>query len=329
MVGERATETDEESLTAFSDMEVKRQRTCRYGCAGSRRRTRAAGRPLNGLHSSIVPLDRTASSRLRAMIVGLQEQGGGQKLLTGWAKVLDLPEDDVQFGQFGLPLVAGVLSRAIEEAERADAEVGVLLRRDHIEEWRRPVFTPSGNLETTVQQMPVGPEALAYLATIASVLLRRDGLQELPEGDELAGLLDQVDDLAASVENSDLPDEVKQALLRRINDVRFAIEHVRIGGAEGVNEAVEYLIGTAIVRQSAIPNWMRGKFAAFVVALYAVFTAGGDIQQSIEAWPEMGKSLIEAVDHIDGEATEEDEEAGEQEQHQSPDEEQASAADER
>src|SRR4051794_20444912 len=100
------------------------------------------------------------------MIVGLQEQGAGQKLSTAWANVLDVPADAVPLGQFGLPLVAGVLSRAIAQGKRADTEVGVPLRRHHIEERRRPVFTPGGNLEATVQQMPVGPDPVAYFATI-------------------------------------------------------------------------------------------------------------------------------------------------------------------
>ena len=41
--------------------------------------------------------------------------------------------------------------------------------------------------------------------------------RELPEGDELARLLDLVDDLADSIEEStDLPEEVKQVLRRRL-----------------------------------------------------------------------------------------------------------------
>jgi hypothetical protein len=259
------------------------------------------------------------------MFMALQEQGGGQVLRNGWATVLSIPEADVQYGEFGLPLVARVLSRAVEEAERADAEVGVLLRRDFIDEWRKPVFTPGGNLAAAVQQQQVGQEALAYLATIASVLQRRDGAQTLPEGDELAGLLDQVDDFASSVEASaDVPEEVKLVLLRKINQVRFAIENVRIGGNEGVHEAVEALVGAVVVRESAIPNWMRGKIAAFLVAFYAVFTAGPAMQASIESWHDMGGPVIEAV----GEAIDDDD-AERPEPLQPPDDEQASAEHER
>jgi hypothetical protein len=258
------------------------------------------------------------------MFIALQEQGGGQILRKGWATVLSIREADVQYGQFGLPLVARVLSRAVEEAERVDAEVGVLLRRDFIEEWRKPVFTPGGNLDAAVQHHSVAQEALAYLATIASVLQMRDGRQTLPEGHELADLLAQVDDLASSVEASaDLPEEVKRRLLRKINEVRFAIENVRIGGPEGVHEAVEALIGAAVVRQSAIPNWMRGKIAAFLVTFYAVFTTGPAIQASIEAWHDMGGPVIEAVSNAI------DDDAERPEPPQPPDPEPAGAGDER
>lgn len=258
------------------------------------------------------------------MFIALQDQGGGQILRKGWAVVLSIPEAEVQYGQFGLPLVARVLSRAVEEAERVDAEVGVLLRRDFIQEWRKPVFTPGGNLDGGLQQQTVGQEALAYLATIANVLHGRDGSQTLPEGDELAGLLGQVDGLASSVEASaDLPEEVKRVLLRKINQVRFAIENVRIGGPEGVHEAVEALVGAAVVRQNAIPNWMRGKLAVFLVAFYAVFTAGPAIHESIESWHDMGGPVIEAV----GEAIDDEDAAERPQSPQPPDDEQVSAAD--
>jgi hypothetical protein len=77
----------------------------------------------------------------------------------------------------------------------------------------------------------------------------------LPEGDELTALLDQVRELADSVEaSSELPDDVRQALLRRIAQLRFAIENARIGGQEGVQEAVELLLGAAVVRGKALPR---------------------------------------------------------------------------
>jgi hypothetical protein len=67
--------------------------------------------------------------------------------------------------------------------------------------------------------------------------------------------LDQVSELADSVEAStELTDDVKQALLRRIAQVRFAIENARIGGPEAVQEAVEQLLGAAIVRSGAVPK---------------------------------------------------------------------------
>lgn len=233
------------------------------------------------------------------MFAALQEQGGGRPLRQAWAEVLSIPPADVQYGQFGLPLVARVLSGAVAEAERADADVGVLLRRDFIQEWRKPIFTPSGTLDAAVQQQPVGHEAMAYLATIASVLQRRDGSQALPGADELADLLDQVDDLSSSIEASpDLPAEAKRVLLRKINEVRFTIENVRIGGPEGVHEAVEALVGATVVRSNAVPDWMRSRIAVFLVAFYAVFTAGPDIQASIDSWGDIGRPVIEAASEV-------------------------------
>ncbi len=149
------------------------------------------------------------------MFIALQEQGGGQSLRKGWATVLRIPEADVQYGQFGLPLVARVLSRAVEEADRADAEVGVLLRREFIEEWRKPVFTPGGNLDAAIQQQPVAREL--WPTWPPSQACCRGGMPPrcfLRATNWLACWL-KVDDLASSVEASaDLPEEVKRTKLR-------------------------------------------------------------------------------------------------------------------
>jgi hypothetical protein len=263
------------------------------------------------------------------MLVALQEQGGGTPLRAAWAEVLGVPEPDVQYGRFGLPLVARVLSEAIEEAERATEEIGISLRRDYIDEWRKPVFAPGGNLDAPLQQQGVHGEALNYLANIRNVLQKKDRRPALPEGDELTGLLEQVDDLAGSVEAAEeLSAEVKRALLRRINDLRFAIEHVRVGGAEGVEEAVERLVGALGVRHAAVPKTLSKRILAMAGTIFTLFAAGPVIQDSIEAWGDMSKPVIEAVQPVDGDATEDDE-AEQSESAQPPNDEQASRADER
>jgi hypothetical protein len=61
---------------------------------------------------------------------------------------------------------------------------------------------------------------------------------------------------------------------------------------------------------------MRSKIVALMVALYAAFTAGPQIQDSLDAWQGMSRPLIEAIQDSN--------DTQQQEQPQPPDEEQTS-----
>jgi hypothetical protein len=142
----------------------------------------------------------------------------------------------------------------------------------------------------------------------------REGHAALPEGDELAVLLEQVSDVADSVEAStELTDDVKHALLRRIAQVRFAIENARVGGSEGVQEAVELLVGAVAVRTRAVPKSMARKIVAVAAAAFTLFSAGPTIQASLEAWPKVVETLTTSAG-----ATQDMDHAEQQEQKQSP-----------
>jgi hypothetical protein len=230
-----------------------------------------------------VPIYVSASSRLHALFAGLAELEPSRPLREGWSHVLGIPTDDVQFGLLGLPKVAELVSSASTEAERAEELVGLPLRQALVNEWSTPVYTPGGHLDLTMEQHRVSPEALTYLHSVASVLRRTENHQAVPDGDQILELLAQIDDLVASVEAStELSDDVKRALLLRIAQVRFAVENARVGGSEGVHEAVELLVGATAVRGKFIPKSTASKVFALAGVAYAVFAAGPTIQASLE-----------------------------------------------
>lgn len=234
----------------------------------------------------------SAASRLHALLTALMQEQQSQPLRYGWSKVLGIPEPEVQFGKFGLSLVATLVSSAAEEAVRAEAQVGLPLRDGLVQQWSNPVYAPGSNLDGPIDQQQVSLEALHYLDSVASVLQTAENHPALPAGEELTDLLEQVTDLADSVEAStELTDDVRQALLRRIAQVRFAIENARIGGQEGVQEAVELLIGAAVVRAPAVPRWTGSRIFAVAMTAWALFAAGPTVQASLEAWPQVFETL--------------------------------------
>ncbi len=234
----------------------------------------------------------SASSRLHALLTALAALENSLPLRTAWSEILGVPPNDVPFGRFGLPSVAALASGAREEANRAAEVVGLPLQPGLVHEWSKPVYAPGTNLDGPVHQQAVSPEALTYLDSVASVLRMRENHSELPHDDELTDLLAQMDELSASVEAStQMPDDVKRALLRRLAQMRFAVENARVGGSEGVHEAVDLLLGATAVRGKFIPTWTVSKVLALAGVAYAVFSAGPTIQASLEAWPQVAETM--------------------------------------
>lgn len=250
------------------------------------------------LDYGVVPVYMSACSRLYALLTALAQTDPARTLRYGWSEVLAIAEADVQFGLLGmsgvsgLPDVAKLVSGACREARQAEDLVGLPLQQALADEWSKPVNMPGGNLDGPMHQQEVSAEALRYLDSVASVLRKTEDDQELPGEDELAELLIQVDDLFDSVEGATaVADDIKMALLRRIAQVRFVVANARVGGPEAVHEAVELLLGSAVVRGNTLPPWAAKKVFAVVAAAFTVFSAGPTIQASLEAWPQVVQTL--------------------------------------
>lgn len=239
-----------------------------------------------------MPVYLSASSRLHALLTALAGVESSRALRDGWAEVLGIPKAEVPFDRFGLPSVANLVSGAGDEARRAEELVGLPLQEQRMHEWSNPVYAPGANLDGPIHQQAVSPEAMTYLHSVASVLHKGENHETLPDPDKLTDLVAQVNALFDSVEAStELADDVKRALLRSIAQVRLAVENARIGGSEGVHEAVELLLGATVVRGNAVPRRTINKVVAIVGVAFTLFSAGPTIQASLEAWPQVYETL--------------------------------------
>jgi hypothetical protein len=237
-----------------------------------------------------VPVYVSASSRLYALLSTLSNLNTSRPLREGWAEVLGIAEADVQYGEFGMPAVAKLVAAAKEEAARAQDEYGLTLRQNAMAQWSNPVY----NLDGPIHGYPVGSDGLTYLEDVASVLAKNEKHPELPGADELTDLLARIDELAKSIEAAtDLAPEVKTALLLRIAQMRIAIQNARIVGTEGVQQAVELLLGNLVLqtKAKAVPLRIAKKIFTVGLMAFALFNTGPQIHASLEAWPEVAETL--------------------------------------
>lgn len=250
------------------------------------------------------------AGRLHELLRRLGEQNPKDSVLSGWAAVLGVEPGEAIF------LIGPMLDlvRQIEEAvERTGEEVlrGPVARLRAT--WARPMLAPDHEYNGALVHVLPGEESLQTLGLVSAQLhvLAPEG--DVPDGDQLGELKHQVRELVDTVRGSDeLPGEVKQVIAGRLIDVEKAIEHIHVGGPDAVRRAMEAVMGAVVHSATTDVSTARSRSMlnvfATIAAIYAVFTAGDEIQKNLEAWPKIVQEIttgevMDADAHKDGDAS--------------------------
>jgi hypothetical protein len=88
---------------------------------------------------------------------------------------------------------------------------------------------------------------------------------------------------------------VRHLIVDRLEAVEVALEHINIGGAEGVQHALEALLGAAfastVTNERAAKSKIMLKVMGTVGVIWVVFTSGPAANQSLEAWTGVYREL--------------------------------------
>jgi hypothetical protein len=227
------------------------------------------------------------AGRLHELLSAFRDNAGPSQTINGaWCAALQVEQSELlpRLGQ-----VASLLDQvriAVERSERKE------LREAHAQfanSWAVPIFghgrNPSGDQSSGL----VDQGALVALGSLAMVfeLVAPDG--QIPD-EELgitvkADLNELLEELVADTE---LPGELRAAISARVHDILWAIDHVKIVGPDGVQAAIERLVGQLAIFtvEDAAPR-NAGLFRRTMqVAAFAwsAFRNVGDTQQALEAW---------------------------------------------
>lgn len=211
-----------------------------------------------------------------------------------WAVTLGVPVEAVPEG---LVQVRALLASVVDAAESLSVPGYEAIPNDVqtlLDTSVSPVGMAPNHQSASAMPHEVPMRALgmfgAYLHAIAP-----DG--DVPSPDERSDLIDQVNALMASVlEDASLPPDVKRSMLRRLREMLEALQHLEIGGPEGVRLAAEALAATALTHSEAVPNgtitqaiavanraWKACKVAANVVSTITALATGAQALGLMEA----------------------------------------------
>jgi hypothetical protein len=196
-----------------------------------------------------MPEYHNPAARLHALLTSFAEHEG-ESAREAWAAVLEVPVDEVTLH------VDEVfrLFREVRDAASATGDDAWDPITGDLVTLSRSLLSSDWPFDTGVGNVMPDRTAMRFLKAFSSHL--RDvapGLR-VPDEHELDELRERVRDLIEEVTGTELPPEVKQALVRRLADVLAALEHLKVRGPDGVRAAAEALAVSATLYEADAPD---------------------------------------------------------------------------
>lgn len=245
-------------------------------------------------------LDNPAG-RLHTLLIAFDRNAHGQTIDVVWGALLGVPNQPEK-----LPGSLGELQVLVTEIETAVHDTsGDKKQTDRYKaQWRRTIYPHDVALNDQANKIRPSAEALDALEAIAEHLHDRHPDGRVPSTEQLRTLRDDVDTLIQDVLSEDLPDEVNQAIVKRLRQVQLAFDHIAVGGPAAARAAMEAVMGAIVLGgEKAWYMPSAGKVAAFVLTTINLFGVPGTVAAALPEWKAVAHELPAIVHHIEGSST--------------------------
>lgn len=176
---------------------------------------------------------------LTAYTAAVDHKGVSSGWRAVWGTALDVEPNRVAI-EVGLAF--GLIGQVEQALRVTDDEHQLRQFELHHDEWARPFVPHSSGQVQVIHGGEVSAVAMGALGGIASHLRAMLPEGAMPSDESLRDLREQTQKLIDEVvECAALPMEVREVLVRRLHDLQWAMDHVRMMGAEGIRAAVERL----------------------------------------------------------------------------------------
>ncbi len=166
---------------------------------------------------------------------------------------------------------AGLLREVALEASVAlrDAEAAIDL---YVDSWAQDLEQLLGPWRLTTNGSQVTGNlraAITGLRYASDLLSRLPGQERRIDEDELSDMSAELTELRATLNDSELPEGVKNVLLHRIGDIVDAVIEYRFGGAPRVQRAFEAGLGSVVIHHVQIPQRERESISSVFLRIWA------------------------------------------------------------
>lgn len=162
---------------------------------------------------------------------------------SAWADVLAVSE-----GELALYLgEVALLLRDVRDAAEQTGNDAFEPIPGHLTTLSRSIFPVDAAFGQPASDVPPDPTAMQMLKALSAYLETAAPEGKIPEAAEVEGLRMGFVELLEDVTTTDLPPDIRRALLHRLTDIIAALEHLNVGGPDAVRRAAEALAISALL----------------------------------------------------------------------------------
>lgn len=260
---------------------------------GDRRRHPSQAGPSRGCLRRVCFMERldNPAGRLHAALTAFHTHAiPNVSVQEAWSRALEVQGDDVWATLGEVATLLPRIERALIASDNAD-------QLDAFRHWQAlwawPIFAPDrpfGNESTGL----VDSGALQALSSMSSLLSRTASEGYVPNDEKVQSLRVKLDEAIERVlADDDLPADLRQILLRRLHEMIWALDHVRVVGPDGVQAVAELLVVNVGMPSEEHRHGPTVR-VVFEVAgtVWAAFSSVAAIRNSIDA----GHSLLQMLE---------------------------------
>lgn len=208
-----------------------------------------------------------------------------------WATVLGVSERQV-------PVALAEVAALIPEIHRLVVHCGAAEQLALFEafgrQWAVPIMS-----EHHPRQIPslgpaaVDPDALTVLGGLSAYLSTCAPEGVLPDPERVADLKAAVHELLDGLVGEDsLPQDLRSAIIARLHDILWAMDHVRIGGPGAVGQATERLLGQITISPpEAHDSGFLKKVLKTLSCIWVAYKAGPQVHAALDGWQDLVREL--------------------------------------
>ena len=235
--------------------------------------------------------NNNSSNRVYNILFEAQKKPDNHKIIDVWTAIFSIKEEDQHKKSFEVSRCLGLLHEEMNNIEESMAELGYSndLYAPYISRARHVIALHGIMGQWKTLKSNLAPEVLLSLKFCSEILPNEE---ETLNKEKLEEILNMVLELEAELDSTDLPQQLKNIIIKSIKQIKEAIYSYNIVGVKAVHEVISNAYGDVVLNEA---EFVKAKENKIVIKISQVWRKTIEISNDVvklEKGAKAGKNIV-------------------------------------